>query len=1148
MPDIPKPIRRRGWLVVGLLPLAWGASAGAQLNETCVVTVGGQVIQVNPDGSFSIANIAAPDLFGPGGPGTRPDFLSDDPVRLTGTCTSGDITIYVVSECFRITQGEGFVVGNLTLSLTPPLTIEAIRAEPLVPTLTKPGQTTDVVVTATLSDGSTAPIGPGEACITYRTSNPAIVSVDGGGVVTANGNGTALITATALGSAAVTSIAVSLGDPLTTVEGFVHFEDGTPAVGADVTIADLAGTAVADSDGRFSIGDVPTELGPTTVLAQTTSMGETLVGAALALTAVPDGLTDAGIITLSDEIHWTASADGSWNDPANWDMRVVPLPGHKVFIDREGTYTVTLSSDVAVDSLTLGAETGQQTLTLGAGTLILDNVVVTSTATLHLISGTVELTTSSGVFTNDGRVLCHGSSAFDGPGSFSNSATGTIRVESGLPLGTARLTVANGFTNEGTIELATTDPRWAAELNVTSGTLVNIGTLDIQPTGEGRVYAIRAELDNRGTMNVAHGTEVKTIAGVNHLNSGTINITGGNLVLTLIGDTFRNTGSIEIGATRTLQILVGTLNQDAGSIAGPGTLLLKNTATANFTTDFSNAETTLSLDNSTFNGPGTLTNATSLIVESGTINAPFVNDGLFVARGNSTIGSDAGSFSNSASGRIRVESALPVGTARLTVANGFTNEGTIELTTTESHWASELTVTSGPLVNIGTLDIQPTGEGSVYAIRAELDNRGTMNVAHSVGVNTIAGVNHLNSGTINITGGNLLLSLLFDTFRNTGSIEIGATRTLTIRRGTLNQDAGAIAGPGTLSLDIATANFTTDFSNAETNLSLDNSTFNGPGTLTNATSLIVESSTINAPFVNDGLFVAHGNSTIGSDAGSFSNSASGRIRVESGDGLGHATLTVANGFANQGTIELTSSASSNVGATLVVTDGTLVNAGAIEALEGSGFGSRTITAQIDNQGTLNALFGLTINKASATHISSGDISVTGGNLTVLQAGTSPSFTSSGSISIGSGRTFAVSGGTFVNVAGGVIQGVGTLNVAGTTFVQDGAVNPGESAGLLSVTGNFPEGPTAVVNIELGGLIPGDEFDVLAITNAATFDGTLEISLINDFAPQLGDTFVISTYTSHTGTFSKVNAPPFRGGLFFQLTYGTNGLTLTVDGS
>ncbi len=73
------------WLLLSGALLA--AQAAAQLDESWTLTVNGQTVQANPDGSFRIQNISAEDSFGPGGPGTRPDFLSDDFLRLVATTT-----------------------------------------------------------------------------------------------------------------------------------------------------------------------------------------------------------------------------------------------------------------------------------------------------------------------------------------------------------------------------------------------------------------------------------------------------------------------------------------------------------------------------------------------------------------------------------------------------------------------------------------------------------------------------------------------------------------------------------------------------------------------------------------------------------------------------------------------------------------------------------------------------------------------------------------------------------------------------------------------------------------------------------------------------------------------------------------------------
>ena len=108
--------------------------------------------------------------------------------------------------------------------------------------------------------------------------------------------------------------------------------------------------------------------------------------------------------------------------------------------------------------------------------------------------------------------------------------------------------------------------------------------------------------------------------------------------------------------------------------------------------------------------------------------------------------------------------------------------------------------------------------------------------------------------------------------------------------------------------------------------------------------------------------------------------------------------------------------------------------------------------------------------------------------------TSPAHTNTGTVNIAGGQTLTISGGgTFDNAVGGTLQGTGTFNVSATTFSNAGDVNPGTSPGILSITGNFPQISTGVLNMEIGGLIAGTDFDQLDINGAATLDGTLNVS-------------------------------------------------------
>ena len=263
------------------------------------IAIAGQTMTPNSDGAFSLPNISAPDQFGPGGPGTRPDFLSDDFLRLTGTSTRNGVTRYVASERFQISQGQTYSIQDLIFSDTPPVTPESLRASIDQITLTALGQTTQLRVTATYADGTTNDVTPRSRWTVYRTSNPQIATVGQDGLVTAVGPGIALLTAGNEGATTVAQIIVAPGATLTTVTGLIQFTNGQFAAGVIVTISGLGLTGVTDSNGRFTISNVPTTFGPITLTAQFVSLGVRFVALARNLPAVPSGTTDAGVISLT---------------------------------------------------------------------------------------------------------------------------------------------------------------------------------------------------------------------------------------------------------------------------------------------------------------------------------------------------------------------------------------------------------------------------------------------------------------------------------------------------------------------------------------------------------------------------------------------------------------------------------------------------------------------------------------------------------------------------------------------------------------------------------------------------------------------------------------------------------------------------------
>src|SRR5204862_3037692 len=67
------------------------------------------------------------------------------------------------------------------------------------------------------------------------------------------------------------------------------------------------------------------------------------------------------------------------------------------------------------------------------------------------------------------------------------------------------------------------------------------------------------------------------------------------------------------------------------------------------------------------------------------------------------------------------------------------------------------------------------------------------------------------------------------------------------------------------------------------------------------------------------------------------------------------------------------------------------------------FRSRTLTAQLDNQGTVTVTQPLTMNRSNSAHTNSGTIDVSA-DLTVNLSGSPASFTNVGTMTVGAGRT------------------------------------------------------------------------------------------------------------------------------------------------
>jgi hypothetical protein len=153
-------------------------------------------------------------------------------------------------------------------------------------------------------------------------------------------------------------------------------------------------------------------------------------------------------------------------------------------------------------------------------------------------------------------------------------------------------------------------------------------------------------------------------------------------------------------------------------------------------------------------------------------------------------------------------------------------------------------------------------------------------------------------------------------------------------------------------------------------------------------------------------------------------------------------------------------------------------------------------------------------------------------------------TTTGTASFPSGSLMLAAPGS-IKVQGGSVFGTGNL---AANVQSSGAVTPGDSAaktGILTVTGSYTQNSTGTLNIGIGGKTVASQFDQLRVADAARLKGTLNVSLLNGFVPAVGDTFIILLAGSRTGSFSTVNGASIDSSEHFVVRHSLNDVTLQV---
>jgi hypothetical protein len=641
------------------------------------------------------------------------------------------------------------------------------------------------------------------------------------------------------------------------------------------------------------------------------------------------------------------------------------------------------------------------------------------------------------------------------------------------------------------------------------GILNNSGTLDFLGDETITNYSVEAAgtINNSGTVLVSGGTGriAFSVVDFNNAASGTVAVDSGSLALW---------GGTSEGGTYTVaagSILDLTQGQDAtftGTYTGSGSGIVQ----------FSGGTITIGASGATFNFPaglfqwigGTLSTpaGTTLTLDGVVVLAASTYEDL-AGGGTVDIG---GTFEQMGAGSLRLDGT---GTTSTTL---------------------DIPVGSNYDFKADSGIVQGGGAGGI------VNNMGTITKSAGVNTSTIsASFNNL-GGTLDVQSGTLTLAPAGGA-SNGGTFIVASGAALDLTGGQTVDYAGTYSGSGSGQVELNNGTFDVVGGSAGASLNFPSGLFRwSGGTIDTNNSMLTIAAAKEIDLSGFGGETLDGGGTL-AVSGTIDQTGVGNLTIGGG-----TTLSI----AKQGTYNIQNDSGIAAG---FGPGGIVVNQGTITKTAGTGV--FTISTALDNTAKVN--------------VSTRTVDVTGAvsqvNGTTLAAGTwqvvssatvvsTLSFASPANLSqIGPGATVSLSGpnAAFTNLAG-ITSNAGNLAITqGLVFTTSGSFT---NSGILTlgvadtfdVSGNYTQTPGGTLTISINGRPGSGQFGAVVSSGAATLGGTLVVKVPSSFTPTVGDSYVIVTYASETGTFGTIKGLSLPGGLTLIPSYNAEDFTLTVANS
>lgn len=873
---------------------------------------------------------------------------------------------------------------------------------------------------------------------------------------------------------------------------------------------------------------------------------------------------------------WTGGS-GNWS-PGNWSPAGIPAAGDPtriVFTDGVARTVILNTNTPALGLMSIdltGAGSAESSLSItSSNTLTAGGLLVGGHNGVTSTSGRGSVTQSAGtVSTSAGLdlVLADGAGS---TGTYSLSGTGAVVASQSLYVGLRGTGVFNHSGGTNTINAGAIG---SFDVGVFAG---SSGTYNL--SGTGQLISNKSEyVGDQGTGSFFQTGGTNTITGANSLfigfsptGQGTYAISGGQLtvgnnlvagnngvgVLTIgPNGNAHVTNSLTIGAQGTVNLNGGTLRLN-GFTKQPSGVLNYSSGTVRFAGSRelrSNAAVTA------FFPGGLVASGKKLVVEGAAFPEVFTIDGGdFQSLSTLNLGwnGDGETFVIQNGGTASTGGALlgvefdRSGSATVTGAGSTWDTGELRV---GQAWSGSLLVAHGATVtstqgyvasssSSGVGEATVIGAGSLWDVNGSLRIGtaafGSLRIADQATVEVADNLILSSSGVIELDGGRLRFAdyqpASGSVLRyNSGVVQVAGNRSLgpdtdlqaffgtqtlipagkelhvegvatlvtnvTLRGGSLT--AGQLVGPGNLDFQQGTLRLTSQAVTV------------GAGGLFGPTLDIRAGQRIDIDLGVTNSGVVTGDGVLG---GAYSNAPGGLLRAEPG-----SLLTLTGSATNDGSVQLLGGALDFRGGLVNNAAGTITGNGSL------------VASALTNHGAMN-FAGTTNVVGNVTNSPTGKIVSGGGGATVffddvVNNGEVRTSTNGFTVFFG-----AVSG-------AGVFTGTGTVNF-------EGSMSPGNSPAAVSFAGDVTFGEGATLAIEIGGPVPGAQFDRLVVAGDLNLDGSLSVGFSGGFIPTAGQSFDLLDWESLGGAFSTLSLPALSGGLNWNTSqlYSTGVLSIAAAG-